>query len=147
MDIQGDRLDMEVGFDNRQAAFDMVSTMLDKRQREQNPLSRFEDDVRDEQRYRGYCDAMTRRDLVPLRVNPRSISSIHLGTQMMRDALAASGFRRRFYATTILRWARCCVPRARSGRSRNRSRLPVSTGWKWAADDPKPRASVITPYV
>lgn len=24
---------MEVGFDNRQAAFDMVSTMLDKRQR------------------------------------------------------------------------------------------------------------------
>ena len=89
MDIQGDRLDMEVGFDNRQAAFDMVSTMLDKRQRRKILYLGSKDDVRDEQRYRGYCDAMTRRGLVPLRVNPRSISSIHLGTQMMRDALAA----------------------------------------------------------
>ena len=26
---RGERLDMEVGFDNRQAAFDMVCTMLD----------------------------------------------------------------------------------------------------------------------
>ena len=89
MDIQGDRLDMEVGFDNRQAAFDMVSTMLDKRQRRKILYLGSKDDVRDEQRYRGYCDAMTRRGLVPLRVNPRAISSIHLGTQMMRDALAA----------------------------------------------------------
>ena len=89
MDIQGDRLDMEVGFDNRQAAFDMVSTMLDKRQRHKILYLGSKDDVRDEQRYRGYCDAMTRRGLAPLRVNPRSISSIHLGTQMMRDALAA----------------------------------------------------------
>lgn len=38
MDIQGDRLDMEVGFDNRQAAFDMVSTMLDKRQRRKSSI-------------------------------------------------------------------------------------------------------------
>ncbi len=89
MDIKGDRLDMEVGFDNRQAAFDMVSTMLDKRQRRKILYLGSKDDVRDEQRYRGYCDAMTRRGLSPLRVNPRSISSIHLGTQMMRDALAA----------------------------------------------------------
>ena len=28
MDVQGERLDMEVGFDNRQAAFDMVCTCL-----------------------------------------------------------------------------------------------------------------------
>ena len=33
MDVQGAKMDMEVGFDNRQAAFDMVSTMLAKRQR------------------------------------------------------------------------------------------------------------------
>lgn len=38
MDIRGDRLDMEVGFDNRQAAFDMVSTMLDKRQRRKSSI-------------------------------------------------------------------------------------------------------------
>lgn len=33
--------------------------------------------------------AMTRRGLAPLRINPRAISSIHLGIQLMRDALAA----------------------------------------------------------
>lgn len=89
MDIQGDRLDMEVGFDNRQAAFDMVSTMLDKRQRRKILYLGSKDDIRDEQRYHGYCDAMTRRGLAPLRINPRAISSIHLGIQLMRDALAA----------------------------------------------------------
>ncbi|CAM3739505.1 Transcriptional regulator LacI/GalR-like sensor domain-containing protein [Salmonella enterica subsp. arizonae] len=47
------------------------------------------DDIRDEQRYHSYCDAMTRRGLAPLRINPRAISSIHLGIQLMRDALAA----------------------------------------------------------
>ncbi|MDI5454277.1 hypothetical protein MJM04_28780, partial [Salmonella enterica subsp. enterica serovar Cerro] len=41
------------------------------------------DDIRDEQRYHGYCDAMTRRGLAPLRINPRAISSIHLGIQLM----------------------------------------------------------------
>ena len=89
MDIQGDRLDMEVGFDNRQAAFDMVSTMLDKRQRRKILYLGSKDDIRDEQRFCGYCDAMTQRNLTPLRVNPRAISSIHLGTQLMRDALVA----------------------------------------------------------
>lgn len=89
MDIQGDRLDMEVGFDNRQAAFDMVSTMLEKRQRHKIIYLGSKDDIRDEQRFRGYCDAMTLRGLTPLRVNPRAISSIHLGTQLMRDALIA----------------------------------------------------------
>lgn len=89
MDIQGDRLDMEVGFDNRQAAFDMVSTMLDKRQRRKILYLGSKDDIRDEQRFRGYCDAMTRRGLTPLRVNPKAISSIRLGMQLMRDALIA----------------------------------------------------------
>ncbi len=87
MDIQGDRLDMEVGFDNRQAAFDMVSTLLDKRRRRKILYLGSKDDIRDEQRYHGYCDAMTRRGLAPLRINPRAISSIHLGIQLMRDAL------------------------------------------------------------
>lgn len=133
MDIQGDRLDMEVGFDNRQAAFDMVSTMLDKRQRRKILYLGSKDDVRDEQRYRGYCDAMTRRGLVPLRVNPRSISSIHLGTQMMRDALAAHPDLDGVFApTTILRWARCCCAASAIWPFRNRSQLPVFTGWKWA---------------
>lgn len=88
MDIQGDRLDMEVGFDNRQAALDMVGTMLDKRQRRRIVYLGSKDDVRDEQRFRGYCEAMTLRGLEPQRINPKAISSIHLGMQLMRDALA-----------------------------------------------------------
>lgn len=87
MDIRGERLDMEVGFDNKQAAFDMVCTMLDKRQRRKIIYLGSKDDIRDEQRYRGYCDAMLLRGLEPLRVNPQAISSIHLGIQLMHDAL------------------------------------------------------------
>ncbi|MDA4173910.1 substrate-binding domain-containing protein, partial [Escherichia coli] len=48
------------------------------------------DDTRDEQRYQGYCDAMMLHNLSPLRMNPRAISSIHLGMQLMRDALSAN---------------------------------------------------------
>lgn len=67
----------------------MVSTMLDKRQRRKILYLGSKDDIRDEQRFRGYCDAMTRRGLTPLRVNPKAISSIRLGMQLMRDALIA----------------------------------------------------------
>ena len=48
------------------------------------------DDTRDEQRYQVYCDAMMLHNLSPLRMNPRAISSIHLGMQLMRDALSAN---------------------------------------------------------
>ncbi|EOM8300451.1 DNA-binding transcriptional regulator IdnR [Escherichia coli] len=90
MDVQGERLDMEVGFDNRQAAFDMVCTMLEKRVRHKILYLGSKDDTRDEQRYQGYCDAMMLHNLSPLRMNPRAISSIHLGMQLMRDALSAN---------------------------------------------------------
>jgi LacI family gluconate utilization system Gnt-II transcriptional activator len=87
MDLQGERLDMEVGFDNRQAAFDMVTTMLDKRQRRQIIYLGSKDDIRDELRFRGYCDAMTGRGLESHRINPRASSSINLGMQLMSEAL------------------------------------------------------------
>ncbi|KNC89163.1 DNA-binding transcriptional regulator IdnR [Trabulsiella odontotermitis] len=88
MDLQGERLDMEVGFDNRQAAFDMVTTMLDKRQRRQIIYLGSKDDIRDELRFRGYCDAMTGRGLESHRINPRASSSINLGMQLMSEALS-----------------------------------------------------------
>lgn len=88
MDVQGDKMDMEVGFDNRQAAFDMVSTMLAKRQRRKIIYFGSKDDVRDEQRFCGYCDAMHQHQLEAHRINPRAISSIHLGSKLMKEALA-----------------------------------------------------------
>lgn len=86
MDLQGERLDMEVGFDNRQAAFDMVTTMLDKRQRRRIIYLGSKDDIRDELRFHGYCDAMTGRGLEAHRINPRASSSINLGMQLMNEA-------------------------------------------------------------
>ncbi|MEN3753535.1 DNA-binding transcriptional regulator IdnR [Mangrovibacter yixingensis] len=88
MDTQGNRLDMEVGFNNKQAAYDMVNTMLEKRQRKKIAYLGSKDDVRDEQRFQGYSEAMVEAGLPCLRINPHSISSIHLGSQMLQDALA-----------------------------------------------------------
>lgn len=88
MDVQGDRMDMEVGFNNRQAAFEMVATMLAKRQRRKIIYLGSKDDMRDEQRFRGYYDAMRQHHLDAFRINPRASSSIHLGAQLMSEALA-----------------------------------------------------------
>lgn len=88
MDVQGDRMDMEVGFNNRQAAFEMVATMLAKRQRRKIIYLGSKDDMRDEQRFRGYYDAMRQHHLDAFRINPRASSSIHLGAQLMNEALA-----------------------------------------------------------
>ena len=89
MDVQGGRMDMDVGFNNRQAAFEMVATMLAKRQRRKIIYLGSKDDMRDEQRFRGYDDAMRQHHLEAHRINPRAISSIHLGAQLMREALLA----------------------------------------------------------
>lgn len=86
MDVQGAKMDMEVGFDNRQAAFDMVSTMLAKRQRRKIIYLGSKDDMRDEQRFCGYCDAMNQHQLEAYRINPRASSSIYLGSQLMAEA-------------------------------------------------------------
>lgn len=86
MDVQGAKMDMEVGFDNRQAAFDMVNTMLAKRQRRKIIYLGSKDDMRDEQRFCGYCDAMNQHQLEAYRINPRASSSIYLGSQLMAEA-------------------------------------------------------------
>ncbi len=89
MDISGDRLDMAIGFDNRQAAFDMVTTMLRKRLRQHIVYLGSKNDPRDEQRYQGYSEAMRQRGLQSHRVNPQSISSVNLGSTLMKDTLEA----------------------------------------------------------
>ncbi|ACS84041.1 DNA-binding transcriptional regulator IdnR [Musicola paradisiaca] len=86
MDTEGESLDMEVGFQNSRAAFDMVSTMLENRQKKKIIYFGSQDDLRDELRYQGYCDAMRQHGLSAYRINPRSISSMQLGAQLIEQA-------------------------------------------------------------
>lgn len=85
MDIQGDCLDMEVGFDNCQVVFDMVSIMLDKCQWWKIFYLGLKDDICDEQCYYGYCDVMMCWGLVLLCINFCVIFFIYLGIQLMCD--------------------------------------------------------------
>lgn len=87
MDTQGDKLDMQVGFNNKNAAFDMINTMLATRPHRKIIYMGAKDDERDQQRFAGYCDALRYVRLTPFRINPQSISSIQLGEQLMQEAL------------------------------------------------------------
>ncbi|AUG99059.1 transcriptional regulator [Prodigiosinella confusarubida] len=87
MDIEGPCLDMEVGYSNSKAAFDMVSTMLENRNKKKIIYLGSQDDLRDELRFQGYCEAMRKKGLPTHHINPKSISSIQLGTQLLALAL------------------------------------------------------------
>lgn len=87
MDIIGDKLDMQVGFNNKKAAFDMINIMLAKRSHCNIVYMGSKDDLRDKQRFFGYCEAMQQAGLETFRINPQSISSVELGWQLMCDAL------------------------------------------------------------
>ncbi|KQN57961.1 substrate-binding domain-containing protein [Erwinia sp. E602] len=87
MDTEGGCLDMEVGFNNFSAGYDMTRTLLD-RGRRRIVYFGSQDDRRDESRYRGYCQAMSERGGEARRVNPKAISSQKLGATMLASALA-----------------------------------------------------------
>jgi LacI family gluconate utilization system Gnt-II transcriptional activator len=87
MDTEGSCLDMEIGFNNRQAAYDMTKTMLEQGKKKKIIYLGSQDDLRDERRFMGYCQAMQEHQLPCHRVNPRSISSLQLGAHMLESAL------------------------------------------------------------
>ncbi|WP_409309489.1 substrate-binding domain-containing protein [Pectobacterium sp. B1J-3] len=87
MDTEGPSLDMEVGYANSRAAFDMVSTMLENSNKKTIVYLGSQDDLRDELRYQGYCEAMRKHGLPIYHINPQSISSMQLGAQLLSRAL------------------------------------------------------------
>lgn len=87
MDSEGGCLDMQVGFNNFNAGYDMTTTLLEQG-RSRIVYFGSQDDRRDEARYQGYCRAMSEKVLIPRRVNPKVISSQKLGAVMMENALA-----------------------------------------------------------
>ncbi|MCU5771790.1 LacI family DNA-binding transcriptional regulator [Erwiniaceae bacterium BAC15a-03b] len=86
MDTEGGCLDMEVGFNNFNAGYDMTKTLLEQGRR-QIIYFGSQDDRRDDHRFRGYSQAMAERGLSAHRVNPKSISSQQLGARMLESAL------------------------------------------------------------
>lgn len=86
MDSEGSCLDMQVGFNNYNAGYDMTRTLLSKG-RTRIIYFGSQDDKRDEARYQGYHRAMMQSGVEARRVNPKVISSQKLGAEIMENAL------------------------------------------------------------
>ncbi len=84
MDIGGKPLDMQVGFDNEKAAWDMTNAFLDSGKR---ALAFFGsmDDPRDLSRFRGTEQALAVHGLKAYHMAPHAISSVALGRKMFLE--------------------------------------------------------------
>lgn len=82
MDITPNCLDIQVGFDNEKAAYDMAQALIAKNKRKIVFLGSM-DDPRDASRYRGVCRALKPYGIEPDHLVPHAISSIQLGRQMV----------------------------------------------------------------
>ncbi|CAM4213507.1 MULTISPECIES: substrate-binding domain-containing protein [Lelliottia] len=73
---------INVGFDNFKAGFDMTNMLLASGKQYVIYFGSMSD-VRDEQRYAGYCEAMSNAGLAVGRIAPNKVSSVSIGTGMM----------------------------------------------------------------
>ncbi|NDL65848.1 DNA-binding transcriptional regulator IdnR [Acerihabitans arboris] len=81
MDITEEYLDIQVGFDNEKAAYDMAQAILESGKKNIVYVGSMAD-PRDASRYRGVCQALEQVGKTPLQLLPKSISSIALGSQL-----------------------------------------------------------------
>ncbi|RKQ41561.1 substrate-binding domain-containing protein [Enterobacter sp. R1(2018)] len=86
MDTLDSQLDIEIGFDNKLAAYHMVNMMITSGKRNIYYFGS-RNDQRDNQRYMGYRTAMQEYNLPPRRMTPNSISSFSLGATMLKVVL------------------------------------------------------------
>ena len=73
---------INVGFDNDKAGFDMTTMLLASGKKRIIYFGSMSD-IRDEQRYAGYCRAMEGQGLPVGRISPNKVSSISIGSGMM----------------------------------------------------------------
>lgn len=78
MDIGGEPMDIQVGFDNEHAAREMADAFIDSGKRRLAFLGSM-DDPRDLSRFRGVRQALAARGLMPVQIAPHAISSVSLG--------------------------------------------------------------------
>ncbi len=81
MEIGPGALDLQVGFDNQQAACDMTEQLIARGRRQIVFLGSM-DDPRDISRYRGVEQALQRRGMSGRHIVPKEISSMALGQKM-----------------------------------------------------------------
>lgn len=86
MDTLDSQLDIEIGFDNKLAAYHMTNTMITSGKRNIYYFGS-RNDQRDNQRYVGYRVAMQEFNLTARRMIPNSISSFSLGVTMLKQVL------------------------------------------------------------
>lgn len=86
MDITNTFFDIQVGFDNQKAAYDMTMQMIASGKKNIIYFNSIAS-VRDSQRYQGYDQAMQQSGLVPHQILPNSISSIDLGKHLFHKAI------------------------------------------------------------
>lgn len=73
---------INVGFDNYKASLDMTRMLLASGKRHIIYFGSMSD-IRDEQRYAGYCQGMTDAGLTAGRITPGKVSSVSMGSGMM----------------------------------------------------------------
>ncbi|OCG28304.1 transcriptional regulator [Gilliamella sp. wkB108] len=86
MDITKKFFDIQVGFDNQQAAFDMIMQMITTGKKNIIYFNSVAS-ARDTQRYQGYQQAMKQAGLTANQIVPNAISSIDLGKSMFHQAI------------------------------------------------------------
>ena len=87
MEITSDPLDIQVGFDNRQAAFDMTGEFI-RRGKKQMAFIGAMDDPRDVSRYQGMTQALQEYGLSGRHYVPGAISSMVLGRRLFQQIIA-----------------------------------------------------------
>ena len=74
-----------VGFNNRQAAYDMTDALLARGRRHIVYFGSMSDN-RDQKRYQGYADAMENAGLPARKISPHTLSSMSVGASMLSQA-------------------------------------------------------------
>ncbi|MWP48274.1 MULTISPECIES: substrate-binding domain-containing protein [unclassified Gilliamella] len=86
MDITKTFFDIQVGFDNEQAAYDMTLQMIESGKKNIIYFNSIAS-ARDSQRYKGYQCVMKQSGLTPRQIIPNAISSIDLGKSLFHQAI------------------------------------------------------------
>ncbi|KYP94964.1 LacI family DNA-binding transcriptional regulator [Rosenbergiella epipactidis] len=77
---------INVGFDNFRAGYEATQALIEAGRKHIAYFGSMSD-LRDQQRYQGYCDALSAAGLATTHISPKKVSSIETGATMMQEAL------------------------------------------------------------
>lgn len=77
---------INIGFDNFRAGYEATQALIEAGRKHIAYFGSMSD-LRDQQRYQGYCDALSAAGLATTHISPKKVSSIEIGATMMQEAL------------------------------------------------------------